>query len=131
MLNVYINSTLISNNDIDKISGISEEKIQFNFSSLIASSISIDLNYNEFYDDEVENSLLYDNWYNKSLKIINTSLDNTVIWDGRIKNIKRNDAKRIITIESSNYIKDIIDAICVINTGIATDKTPAEIGLTP
>ena len=129
MLNVYIDNVLIPDSDIVGISDLAAEKLQFNFTNLIASTISIDLkNIDQSkYDDEVAGSLLEDGFYNVNLKIIDTVTALT-IWDGRIKNIRKDDNKGIITIESANYIKEIVDAVCVINLGGGSvDVTPSEI----
>ena len=128
MIEVYINNTLLPDSDIVKISDPATEKLQFSFSNLISASISIDINNIDpsKYDDEVAGSMFADlAWYNSILRCEDTDTALT-IWKGRIKN----DSKSILTIESNNYVKEIIDAVCIIDSGTLSDITPAEIAYT-
>lgn len=129
MIDVYINDFLIPYSDVKKIPEPQTEKLQFSFQSLIATTQSIDLNNIDKtkYDDEVKGSLLYNiDWYNANLKCIDRDND-LVIWNGRIKNIKKNDSTETLTIESANYIKEIVDSVCELTTGSTTNVTPSEI----
>lgn len=128
MVEVYVNDIKIPDSDIVKISEPAEEKLQFNFSNLISAKISVDIvnidksKYDDTYAGALFNTLV---WFNATLKIIDTSLD-LIIWEGRIKNLKRNEGKKVLTIESTNYIKDIIDTTCVLTLGGLSNVTPAE-----
>lgn len=129
MLQVYINEQLIPESDIIGITLNAEEKLEFNFSNLISAKITVDINNidKSKYDDTYPGALLNNiAWYNKSFRIYDTVLQlNT--WEGRIKNIKRDEGKKKLSIESTNYIKDIVDTICVISLGFVSNVTPAEV----
>ncbi|MBI5207878.1 MAG: hypothetical protein HY934_08815, partial [Candidatus Firestonebacteria bacterium] len=126
MIKVYKNDVLIP--DVIGISEPATEKLEFSFQNLISATLSIDINNIDItkYDDEIPGSLFYGDWYNSNLKCIDTDT-NIMIWNGRIKNIKKNDSKAILTIESNNYIKEIVDTTCEINTGSLSNITPSEI----
>lgn len=128
MIKVYVNDYLIPENDIISISDPATEKLKFNFQNLVSATISVDIDNIDIakYDDEVQGSLLYGDWFNSNLRLVDTDSELT-IWNGRIKNIKKNDLKATLTIESNNYIKEIVDTICEVNLGTLSNSTPSEI----
>lgn len=129
MLQVFVDGTEINQSDIVKISSPADEKLKFEFSSLISAKISVELNNSDRskYDDTYEGAFFnLLSWYNKTLRIVDTTY-NMITWEGRIKNLKRDDGKKRLTIESTNYIKDIIDKDCIISAGSLSNITPSEI----
>lgn len=128
MIRVYKDDVLIPNADIISISEPATEKLQFNFQNLISATLSVDINNVDItkYDDEIVGSMFYGSWYNANLKCIDDET-NVTIWNGRIKNIRKNDAKATLTIESNNYIKEIVDTVCEVSMGNLSNATPSEI----
>lgn len=129
MYEIYANNQLIPNSDVISISQFPDEKLKFDFKNMVSQKISVDVNNidKSKYDDTYQGSLFYQSsWYNASFKIVDTRY-NLTIWNGRIKNIKRDEGKKKLTIESTNYVKDIIDTTCIISAGSLSNITPAEI----
>jgi len=128
MIQVYIDDYLIPDSDIIKIETVSQERLSFSFSNIISAKMSIDLNNIDRtkYDEEIQGSLLFNNWFDRNIRLYDTQYKITT-WNGRIKNLKRDDKKKTLAIETSNFIKEIVDTNCIHSSGVLSDKTPSEI----
>lgn len=131
MYRITIDSNVIP--DYDVITNIKppEEKLEYDFNKLISSETTITLNNINAaklkYDDEIDGSIFYgSSWYNKSISIEDTDTG-VIVWNGRIRNVKKTDSNGRVEVTSVSYVKDIIDAECVLVTGSTTDVTPATI----
>lgn len=93
--------------------------------SFIASTqdFEIDNTDRTVFDDRYPGSFFYGlNWYGVTVIALE---DGLTIWKGRLRNIQTDDKKGTLTLETSNYIQDLADCPCVINS--TGDTTPAEI----
>jgi hypothetical protein len=127
-ISVIIDSvtTNISESDVVDVIWKVDNKIKFNFNDIIASTIQVVLdNISGTYNDDDSESIFYgEDWYNSILLIKDD--DGEVLWNGRVKNIKKSDKKKQITLESKNFIQDIIDTDCTIAKGSSTDVTVSD-----
>ncbi len=123
MYTLLINNIEIPERDILNISQ-SERQLKFAGDNLISAKITIQLsNINNAYDDRYNTDGLFEDvdWYNWVVELRD---DDKRIWYGRLKKYTIDDNRKITIIESSDYIQDMADTICVISL---SNKTASEI----
>lgn len=121
----------IYNTDIDleyiKSYPIKRQSFQFNGKEIIAATMKIILDGTDpdVFSPVETGSLFYGaDWFNQPVTIYD-NVQNTYLWNGRLKNIRDSWKNRTVVIETTNWVRDVADTVCVYSDTTGA-TTPAE-----
>jgi len=112
---VYIDTALLNSK---YVKDVNTSKIEFEFAGkkLISSKTEIVLSNDRYIFDDRQNTggfFVDYNWYNVTVQVYRP--DNENIWEGRLKQIKKSDKDRTVTLVVADYVQDMVDTVCVIS----------------
>lgn len=113
---VYIDGVALTRKHVKSVS-TSEISLTFAGSKLISGVTTVVLsNHGYTYDDRPGTGGLFeaDDWYNATVTIYNVETGD-LVWEGRLKKIEVKDSDMTVTLTVNDYIKDMVDTVCVIS----------------
>ena len=126
IININGSTTTIDEDHIIQAITVVKNRIKFNFDDLIApeTEFVLDASDNTYNPDNSSSIFFGAAWYNQQVSIYK---DGLLLWDGRLKKIAYDGAKKTLLVKTKNYVQEIVDVDCHLTQGTGADYTPAQI----